>query len=151
MEGVPGLPGTYVLVLVVEDEQQVRVGQLGEFRIPPGWLAYVGSARGPGGLAARLARHLRHPKSPVWHIDFLRAVARPVAIWWATGTDRRECLWATALAGMSGASQPIPRIWRFGLPMSGPPVPPSPNFRSVRIVCPAGRRGSDGSFSLRAK
>jgi Uri superfamily endonuclease len=98
MEGVPGLPGTYVLVLVVEDEQQVRVGRLGEFRIPPGWLAYVGSARGPGGLAARLARHLRHPKPPVWHIDFLRAVARPVAIWWATGTDRRECLWATALA-----------------------------------------------------
>ena len=108
MEGVPGLPGTYVLVLVVEDEQQVRVGRLGEFRIPPGWLAYVGSARGPGGLSARLARHLRHPKSPVWHIDFLRAVARPVAIWWATGMDRRECLWATALAGMPGASRPIP-------------------------------------------
>ena len=108
MEGLPGLPGTYVLVLVVENGQRVRVGRLGEFGIPPGWLAYVGSARGPGGLAARLARHLRHPKPLVWHIDFLRAVARPVAVWWATGTDRRECLWAAALDQMPGASRPIP-------------------------------------------
>jgi len=107
---VPGLPGTYVLVLVVENGQRVRVGRLGEFRVPPGWLAYVGSARGPGGLAARLARHLRHPKTLVWHIDFLRAVAQPVDVWWATGTDRRECLWAAALAQMPGASRLIPRF-----------------------------------------
>jgi Uri superfamily endonuclease len=110
MESVPDLPGTYVLVLVVDEEQRAQVGRLGEFRVPPGWLAYVGSARGPGGLAARLARHLRHPKPLVWHIDFLRAVARPVAAWWATGTDRCECFWAAALAGMPGASQPILRF-----------------------------------------
>jgi Uri superfamily endonuclease len=150
MEGVPGLPGTYVLVLVVEDEQQVRVGQLGEFRIPTGWLAYVGSARGPGGLAARLARHLRHPKPLVWHIDFLRAVARPVAIWWATGTDRRECLWAAALARDARRVPAHPGIWIFGLPLPDPPVPPS-RPPGPGGVCPAGRRGSEGSFSLRAK
>lgn len=108
MEGVPRLPGTYVLILRVEEARWVQIGRLGEFRIPPGRLAYVGSARGRGGLAARLARHLRHPKPLVWHIDFLRGVARPVTAWWATGTDRRECVWAAALARMPGASRPIP-------------------------------------------
>lgn len=108
MEGAPRLPGSYVLILRVEEARWVRIGRLGEFRIPPGWLAYAGSARGPGGLSARLARHLRHPKPMVWHVDFLWPVARPTAIWWATGTDRRECLWAAALARMPGASRPIP-------------------------------------------
>ncbi|MGC9084248.1 MAG: GIY-YIG nuclease family protein, partial [Anaerolineae bacterium] len=110
MEDVPRLPGTYVLILRAEEARWVRVGQLGEFHIPSGWLAYGGSARGPGGLSARLARHLRHPKPLVWHVDFLRAVAHPVAVWWATGTDRRECLWAAALAQMPGSSQPIPGL-----------------------------------------
>lgn len=110
MEGVPRMPGTYVLVLWVGEARGVRVGRLGNFPLPSGWLAYVGSARGPGGLSARLARHLRHPKPLRWHVDFLRAVAHPVAIWWAAGTDRRECRWATVLAQMPGASWPIARF-----------------------------------------
>lgn len=108
MGEVPRLPGTYVVILRLEEARWVRVGQSGEFYIPSGWLAYVGSARGPGGLSARLARHLRHPKPLRWHIDFLRPVAQPVAVWWAAGTDRRECLWAAALARMPGASRPVP-------------------------------------------
>ncbi len=108
MEDLPCLPGTYVLILQVAEARWVQVGRLGEFQIPPGWLAYVGSARGPGGLSARLAHHLRHPKPARWHIDFLRPIARPTAIWWAAGTDRQECLWAAALAQMPGASRLIP-------------------------------------------
>ncbi|MFN3763299.1 MAG: GIY-YIG nuclease family protein [Anaerolineae bacterium] len=108
MEGIPCLPGTYVLILQVEEAQWVQVGRLGEFRIPAGWLAYAGSARGPGGLSARLARHLRYPKPARWHIDFLQPAAQPTAIWWAAGADRRECFWAAALARMPGASCPIP-------------------------------------------
>lgn len=108
IEDVPQLPGTYALIFWVKEARWMQIGRLGEFRIPPGWLVYVGSARGPGGLSARLARHLRHPKPSVWHVDFLRPVARPTAIWWATGTDRWECLWAAALGQMAGASRPIP-------------------------------------------
>ncbi len=108
MKVIPRLPGTYVLVLRMEKTQRVQIGRLGEFQIPAGWLAYVGSARGPGGLSARLARHLRYPKTPVWHVDFLQPAARPTAVWWATGTDRRECLWAGVLAQMPGASCLIP-------------------------------------------
>ncbi|MCX7854398.1 MAG: GIY-YIG nuclease family protein [Anaerolineae bacterium] len=108
MEDVPRLPGTYVLILRLEEARWVQVGRLGESRVPAGWLAYVGSAQGPGGLSARLARHLRHPKPAHWHIDSLRPVAQPTAVWWAIGTGRRECLWAAALAQMPGASRPIP-------------------------------------------
>ncbi len=108
MEGIPRRPGTYALILRVEEARWVQVGRLGKFRIPAGWLAYVGSARGPGGLSARLARHLRHPKPARWHIDFLQPAAQPTAVWWTTGTERRECLWAAALARMPGASRPVP-------------------------------------------
>lgn len=105
---VPRAAGTYVLFLALEEERRIRVGRRGEFIFPAGVLAYVGSARGPGGLAARLARHRRDPKPRVWHIDFLRPFAHPIAAWWALGPDRRECRWAAVLAQMPGASWPVP-------------------------------------------
>lgn len=105
---IPRQPGTYVLWLGAEGERWLQVGRLGAFRLPPGWLAYVGSARGPGGLAARLSRHLRPSRPLHWHVDFLLLHARPAAVWWAVGTEREECRWADALARMPGASRPIP-------------------------------------------
>lgn len=41
-------------------------------RIEPGLYLYCGSAYGPGGLEARLSRHLKQEKPLRWHIDFLR-------------------------------------------------------------------------------
>lgn len=108
---VPDRPGTYVLILRLScSAVDVRVGRLGCFRFLAGWYAYVGSARGPGGLAARLTRHLRSLKTMHWHIDYLRAQAQPVEIWYATGTQRRECAWALALFGLPGASVPVSRF-----------------------------------------
>ena len=69
---LPDQPGTYVLILRVFRPASVRVGRLGRFHFPAGWYAYVGSARGPGGLAARISRHLRSPKPSRWHVDHLR-------------------------------------------------------------------------------
>ncbi|MBN1810373.1 MAG: GIY-YIG nuclease family protein [Anaerolineae bacterium] len=88
----------------------ICVGRLGWFHFPAGWYVYVGSARGPGGLAARLARHLRPLKPLHWHVDYLRAHASPVEIWYATGAQKRECAWARALLGLPGASVPVPRF-----------------------------------------
>jgi len=34
-----------------------------------GYLIYVGSAGGPGGIRARVSRHLRGPQRLWWHID----------------------------------------------------------------------------------
>lgn len=108
---VPDRPGTYVLILhLPRSAENVRIGRLGWFRFPSGWYAYVGSAQGPGGLAARLARHLRQPKPLHWHIDYLRAQAQPVEAWYVAETQKRECAWARALSGFPGASVPMPRF-----------------------------------------
>lgn len=105
---LPSRPGTYALLLFLPAPTRIEVGRLGTFDAPPGLYVYVGSARGSGGLVARIARHLRHLKPLRWHIDFLRAYARPVTVWWAEGTERKECVWAGTLARMPGARIPIP-------------------------------------------
>ena len=107
---LPDRPGTYVLILRLPRLTTIGVGRLGCFRFPAGWYAYAGSACGPGGLAARVARHLRSSKPLRWHVDYLRASARPSAIWYAVGPQKRECAWAQALSGLPGAFIPAPRF-----------------------------------------
>lgn len=99
-----------MLILKLPRSATIGVGKLGRFQFPAGWYAYAGSARGPGGLAARVSRHLRSPKPLRWHVDYLRACARPIAAWYAIGTRKRECAWAQALAGLVGAFVPAPRF-----------------------------------------
>lgn len=103
---LPEQPGTYVLIVRLCQRMTVAVGKLGAFDFPAGWYAYAGSARGPGGLAARVSRHCRKSKTPHWHIDYLRAHAKPVAAWYATGLEKRECSWARILLKLTGASIP---------------------------------------------
>lgn len=105
---LPRQPGTYALFLSLEQGAELTVGRLGRFWLRPGLYVYTGSAGGTGGLAARLMVHLRRPRSPHWHIDYLRARARPVAVWLAEGGQRRECDWATVLAQAPGLCRPIP-------------------------------------------
>ena len=107
---LPDQPGTYAPILKLGRTAAITVGQLGRFRFPAGWYAYAGSARGPGGLAARVSRHTRSPKPLRWHVDYLRACAYPIAAWHAVGTRKRECAWAKALAKLPGASVPVPRF-----------------------------------------
>ena len=102
----PSLPGTYVLILHLPAAATIAVGALGTLRFPPGYYAYAGSALGPGGLAARVERHIAATRKRHWHVDSLREWARPFALWYATGAERRECTWARALTGLPGASIP---------------------------------------------
>jgi len=103
---LPSRPGTYALLLFLESERVLTVGRLGRFRFPRGFYIYVGSAHGPGGLSARVARHLRCPKPLRWHVDYLRPHTRPAAVWLAEGDRRWECDWAAALTRLDGASLP---------------------------------------------
>ena len=98
--------GTYVIVLWLHTPQRVRVGRLAGgmagLWFPAGYYLYMGSAHGPGGLAARLARHGRRlgpGKRPHWHIDFLRERATFVGAWGREAhsqCERIECDWASA-------------------------------------------------------
>ncbi|MGD2104684.1 MAG: GIY-YIG nuclease family protein [Anaerolineae bacterium] len=107
---LPEQPGTYALILRLSQGTTISVGSLGEFNFPAGWYAYAGSARGPGGLDARVSRHIRESKGLHWHIDYLRAHAEPAAVWYDTGHARRECTWASALSQVPGTSSPAPRF-----------------------------------------
>lgn len=103
----PKQPGTYALLMQLARGAPIDVGQLGRFHFPAGWYIYVGSARGPGGLAARVARHRRSSKRLHWHVDYLRIHARPALVWYAVGDRRRECAWVQALSQLRSASIPV--------------------------------------------
>ena len=57
---------------------------------------YSGSAFGPGGLGARIGRHLRRDKKLRWHIDYLRQRVDEVVAYYQSGT-RSECVFANEL------------------------------------------------------
>ena len=100
--------GTYVLWLHLGRPRRIAVGRLGTIAFCPGHYGYVGSAQGPGGLAARVGRHLRGGGRPRWHIDYLRRAAVPTAVWLCASPRRWEHEWAAALVAMPGACLPAP-------------------------------------------
>jgi len=60
-EAVPHLPkeaGAYLLLIDLDKALSGTIRHRA-FTLPPGLYFYAGSARGPGGIAARVARHLR--------------------------------------------------------------------------------------------
>lgn len=101
-------PGSYILICRLDEDTDISVGKLGRFTLAAGFYCYSGSARGPGGLERRLARHLRQHKKPHWHVDYLLQHAAVVEIWTARSLDRLECLSVPALVGLPGAAVPIP-------------------------------------------
>jgi Uri superfamily endonuclease len=112
---LPELPrhkGSYLLLLELPKPQTLTVGALGALDFTPGLFAYAGSARGPGGLAARLRHHLRRCRRCHWHIDYLRMKAPVVAIWTGRATAN-GCLSECQLADRLGRRLP------FCLPFKG--------------------------------
>jgi Uri superfamily endonuclease len=101
-------PGSYILISRLNEDTDISVGKLGRFTFAAGFYCYSGSARGPGGLEGRLARHLRQHKKPHWHVDYLLQRAAVVDIWTAPSLDRLECLSVPALLDLPGAAVPIP-------------------------------------------
>jgi len=119
VDGGPGLtegggpegrrePGSYLLLFELAEAVELMVGRLGRFRLPAGWYIYCGSAL--GGLAARVARHVRGSPRRHWHVDYLRAVAPVRAVRLLPGAERRECALAAALLARPGAAVVVPRF-----------------------------------------
>ena len=101
-------PGTYALVLASQKTGPLRIGKLGTLELKQGVYIYVGSAFGPGGLAARIRHHTQIAVRPHWHIDYLRAACDLIEIWFTTEAARREHSWAGAVARLPGAGVPMP-------------------------------------------
>ncbi len=69
---IPNRRGIYALILQVYQDLELTIGSLGSVKIEPGVYCYIGSARGFGGLRARIAHHFRRSKPRLWwHIDYL--------------------------------------------------------------------------------
>lgn len=99
--------GTYLLLLQSEQLCETRVGALGTVRLYAGRYVYIGSAFGPGGLPARLRRHLGPaPSSLHWHIDYLRRCLKVEHVLLSTDDDRHECAWVEELRSNPWASLP---------------------------------------------
>lgn len=107
---LPTARGTYALLLYVPRATRMQIGKLGAFDFPRGYYVYVGSARGAGGLRARVMRHWRHNKLIHWHIDYLRAFSKPHGVWYSTDERADECWWANALANQPHAKIIAPRF-----------------------------------------
>jgi Uri superfamily endonuclease len=107
---LPAAPGAYVLLLTVKAPVVLNMPRFGQLALAAGQYAYVGSAHGPGGLRARVGRHLRSEKPLHWHIDYLTAALPAMQVVTVVVTDgaRLECSWVKLLLGLNGASAPAP-------------------------------------------
>ncbi len=92
----PALPGAYLLLIVLPAPLSFTLPQRSAVTLPPGRYLYAGSANGPGGLRARLSRHLREKKKPHWHIDRLTLAGTAPGAWVVPGGG--ECALVAALA-----------------------------------------------------
>lgn len=106
----PARPGTYVLVLKCPRSTRLPVGRLGVLRVEKGYYVYVGSAYGPGGLAARIRHHSQAAARPHWHIDYLRARCEWVDCWFTTDFPQCEHNWAEVMRTFPGAGVPFARF-----------------------------------------
>ncbi len=76
--------GAYLLIVELST-------YLERWRLSPGIYAYVGSAWGPGGLIARVRRHLlKRFTRPRWHVDWLTSSGRPLMAFLYPGLTEDE-------------------------------------------------------------
>ncbi len=103
---VPAEPGAYLLLIELSAPLVLDIASLGPATLPAGRYAYGGSAYGPGGLRARIGRHLRRDKALRWHIDRLTAAGRVIGVRAVPGGQ--ECALVGGLLELPGTSVPLP-------------------------------------------
>ena len=103
---LPREPGAYVLVIDLTRELALDLKARGDVVLAPGRYAYCGSAYGPGGLRARIGRHLRPDKAVRWHVDQLTAAGQVTAL--AAVPGGRECALLRGVLAVEGAGVPVP-------------------------------------------
>jgi len=89
LSACPSGPGAYVVALSIAGPVAVRLGGAAPASLRGGRYLYCGSAHGPGGLTARLARHFRRDKTIRWHVDQLTTAGEVLGAWAIAGGD--EC------------------------------------------------------------
>ena len=70
--------GAYVLLIELKDKFEGHVGRLGDITLPVGVYCYFGSARGLGGMAARIKHYIFSDKKPHWYVDRVTLTGRVI-------------------------------------------------------------------------
>ena len=82
LDHLPSGKGAYLLLITIDQPFQLEISTLPLAEMMRGVYAYCGSARGPGGIKARLTRHFASDKRKHWHVDHLTL---PSSNLWAIG------------------------------------------------------------------
>ncbi len=105
VESLPTAVGAYLLTVDLATALPLRFGRRRSAVLPPGRYVYCGSAYGPGGLRARVGRHLRHDKPIRWHVDQLTAAGRIGEV--AVIPGGNECGLFAVVSSCMGAAVPL--------------------------------------------
>lgn len=105
INGLPPIKGAYLLVISLSEAFDLEISSLPPTNMQTGFYIYCGSARGPGGIKARLKRHFAKAKRRHWHIDHLtlatsKSAALPIA-------DGDECILVSQLLNSRQFSTPV--------------------------------------------
>ena len=98
-ESLPSAPGAYLLLARLAMPLSLRIRTLPPVVLAAGRYVYAGNARGPGGIRARVGRHLRRGKRFHWHIDHLTEAAAGLQAIAVPGGDECALLGALLAAG----------------------------------------------------
>ena len=106
ISGVTVEPGAYTLLIDLPAGFLGTVGALGVVDLAAGSYLYLGSANGPGGLRARIARHCRPQKTRHWHVDYLTTTGTVEQVFVLPGGS--ECDLTQRALTVAGVSAPHP-------------------------------------------
>lgn len=102
------MKGTYIIVIYLLENSQIKIGSLGEIDFPKGYYLYIGSGMGNIGsttLENRIKRHISKPKNKkiFWHIDYLLTNKKCVItrIYLIPSLNRLECIIAKEMSEIS--------------------------------------------------
>lgn len=104
-DALPVEPGAYALTFRLDGPVTLPISRLKNPVLAAGIYVYAGSAFGPGGIRARVSRHLRVEKKPHWHIDHLSTRAACIEV--KTYPGERECALVADLLA-AGVDVPVP-------------------------------------------
>lgn len=81
--------GSYVLLMELNEDADIKIGALGTIHFRKGCYAYVGSAM--NGIEKRVERHMKKEKKKRWHIDYFLEKAKIVKVFYKESIEKEEC------------------------------------------------------------
>ncbi|HJN23526.1 MAG TPA: DUF123 domain-containing protein [Rhodospirillales bacterium] len=105
-EDLPSGAGSYGLLIQIPSLTRIGIARRPPTDLPPGPYFYAGSANGPGGIRARVRRHLKKARAVRWHVDRLTNLFGVDAV--VAFPGGRECGLVAAARAWRGTTVPIP-------------------------------------------